>query len=482
MPGPGNRPAEQEGWSTQMSVPARIEGMPGHPAGSVLSGPAHPISAFRRIGTLPWVQVVLLFTAVAAGVLAFTLDLGPSRMSIARDLLGPTLPWVLWPGTVMGLLVMVSTTWRVALWLGYRAAPADADRDLPAVTVLVPAFNEGARTRDCLRSILASDYPADRLKVVAVDDGSGDDTLAWLRAAAAEAPDRVTVIAFPRNRGKRHALCGAFTHVQSPVVVTVDSDTVLPPASLRALVTPLRNPGLGAVAGRIEVLNRDGNLLTRMLGVRYRYGFDFVRASQSRLRSVFVCPGAFTAYRTDAIREYLPAWQDERFLGRECRNGDDHALTNHILSSGLGTVYQSTAVAHTRVPETYMGLSRMYLRWARSNVRESLRYLSFAPRLLARPRNWPAVIDAMTLILQIPLRLYLLPLSWIAVVVSPGVLIPAIAGALSLSLLPVAAVARSERSLEACWGVLYAIFSLLTLQWIYPVAAFTVRSNRWLTR
>jgi hypothetical protein len=68
------------------------------------------------------------------------------------------------------------------------------------------------------------------------------------------------------------------------------------------------------------------------------------------------------------------------------------------------------------------------------------------------------------------------------VVVSPGVLIPAIAGALSLSLLPVAAVARSERSLEASWGVLYAIFSLLTLQWIYPVAAFTVRSNRWLTR
>lgn len=444
-------------------------------------GAASSTVAIRK-ALFPVAQLSLLASAAVAGVFSFTLDLGPSRMAVARDLLGPALPWVVWPGTAMALLVTVSTVWRVVLWLGYRPVPALPDAELPPVTVVIPAYNEGATAGLCLRSILASDYPRDRLKVVAVDDGSRDDTLSWLRVAAAEDPERVTVVALPANRGKRTALWEAFGHVDTPVVVTVDSDTILPAASLRALVTPLRDARVGAVAGRIEVLNRDRNLMTRMLGVRYRYGFDFVRAYQSRLRSVFVCPGAFTAYRTDAIRDYLPAWRAERFLGNECRNGDDHALTNRILEKGLATVYQSTAVARTRVPENYVGLSRMYLRWARSNVRESLRYLTFVPRLLTAPRHWPAVIDAMTLILQIPLRLYLLPLSWVAVLVAPGVLIPAVAGALSLSLLPVAAVARAEHSLEASWGVLYALFSLLTLQWIYPVAALTVRSNRWLTR
>ncbi len=468
------RPA---GWKVAtMQVPATTD------PGAVLPVAGRPTSRRGPRVIQILVQVGLLLLAGLAGVLAFTLDLGPSRMAVARDLLGTAWTWVLWPGVLMALLVTVSSVWRVLLWLAYRPVPAARDEELPAVTVVVPAFNEGAVAAECLRSVLASDYPADRLKVVAVDDGSRDDTLAWLRAAAAGDPARAKVLAQPRNRGKRHALFRAMQQADTPVIVTVDSDTLLPPGSLRALVTPLADPRIGAVAGRIEVLNRDQNLLTRMLGVRYRYGFDFVRAYQSGLRSVFVCPGAFTAYRADAIRDYLPAWRSERFLGRECRNGDDHALTNRMLAQGLATVYQSGAVARTRVPSTYAGLSRMYLRWARSNVRESLRYLSFAPRLLARPGRWPALVDAMTLILQIPLRLYLLPLSWLAVLVSPGVLVPAVAAALSLSLLPVAAVAWSERTLEASWGVLYAVFSLLTLQWIYPVAALTVRSNRWLTR
>jgi hyaluronan synthase len=41
---------------------------------------------------------------------------------------------------------------------------------------------------------------------------------------------------------------------------------------------------------------------------------------------------------------------------------------------------------------------------------------------------------------------------------------------------------RSEKSTETVYGVLYAWFTLLTLQWIYPWAALTVRRNRWMTR
>jgi hyaluronan synthase len=429
----------------------------------------------------------ILLLAGSAVLLAALLAFEPaqSRLSVARDVLGAWFPVVAWPAAVSGAVFVLSMAWRVVLWLLYRPVPtprADA-AGLPALTVLVPAYNEGATAGDCVRSILASAYPADRLRVVAIDDGSTDDTARHLLAAAALAPGRVEVVRMARNGGKRAALREGFRRVDTGFVVTVDSDTVLPPDSLRALVAPLASdPRVGAVAGRIEVLNRDEDLLTRMLGVRYRLGFDFTRAYQSVLGSVFVCPGAFTAYRFEAVRDGLDAWLDQRFLGNRCTNGDDHALTNGVLAGGWRTVYQSTAEALTRVPSTYRGLSKMYVRWARSSVREGLLYLALAPRLLRRLRAWPAYLDALAGYVQIPLRIHLMFAGYALLVFCPALLLKSVAAALVVSGFHSAVYLRSERSLDVAYTAAYALFSLLTLQWIYPWAALTVRSSKWLTR
>ena len=432
------------------------------------------------------VQRIAILVFGAALFLSLTLiedDL--TRLSVARELLGPYFVVVAWPAAAMSIVVLFSTAWRVVLWLSYRPVPplSRTDPRLPKVTVLVPAYNEGRGAFECIRSILDSDYPADRLSVIAIDDGSQDDTYMHLCAAAASDHRRVQVIQFERNQGKRRALFAGFDLVTSPVVVTVDSDTVLKRDAIRSLVTPLvLDKGIGGVAGRIEVLNRDANILTRMLAVRYRIGFDFVRASQSRLRSVFVCPGAFTAWRMEALAGGLRAWRDQTFLGARCHNGDDHALTNLALSKGYATVYQGNAVARTSVPSTYRGLSLMYLRWARSNVRESLLWASLVPRLARKMRNWPAIVDGLASLVQIPLRLYLLLFGYGLLLIHPALLVRSIVAALAYSVVHAAVYLKSERSLDVAYTVLYAVFSLLTLQWVYPWAAITVRRSRWLTR
>lgn len=440
--------------------------------------------SMRLFGSVPFRILIL---ALGLGLLVLSLSGAslPTRVGTLRELFGEAAGYLAWPAVAMALVVAFSTSWRILLWLGYRprpARPADAP-DLPRITVLIPAFNEGEMAGLSMRSVLASDYPVDRLQVIAIDDGSRDDTAAYLEGVAASEPDRARVLRLPENRGKRHALAAGFAEVNTPVVVTVDSDTLIPPDALRALVTPLvDDPRAGAVAGRIEALNRADNIITRMLGVRYRLGFDFIRAAQSRLGSVLVCPGAFTAYRMSAIRDHIPAWRDQRFLGRRCHNGDDHALTNHILSRGMITVYQSNAVARTTVPGTYRGLSLMYLRWARSNVRESLRYLGFAGRLAMQPSRIPSVVDALAGIVQIPLRLYIILVGWGLLVVHPGLIGRAVGAAMAMAMVHAVLYLRSDRSLDATYTILYALFSLFTLQWIYPVAAVTVRQSRWLTR
>src|SRR5438067_6446516 len=132
------------------------------------------------------------------------------------------------------------------------------------MTVIVPAYNEGSMVMQAIESAAAADYPRDRLRIIAVDDGSTDDTWQHIQRAAARHPGLVTVIRFSGNRGKRAALEAGFRRASGDVVVTIDSDSVIDRGSLLALAGAFRNPRVGAVAGKVSVYNRSG-LLPRML-------------------------------------------------------------------------------------------------------------------------------------------------------------------------------------------------------------------------
>ena len=173
------------------------------------------------------------------------------------------------------------------------------------------------------------------------------------------------------------------------VFVTVDSDSLIEPDALRHLVAPLQaDAQMGAVAGNVKVLNRHRSLMGKMQGVRF-VNLDYLRAAQSRYGTVICTPGSLSAYRRAALLPVLPAWLQQTFLGAPCPHSEDRALTNFILRRGYYTGYQRTAVVHTMVPETYRGVCKMYLRWERGNVRESVVGLSFhqiPPRHRLLPR------------------------------------------------------------------------------------------------
>ncbi|MDP6946806.1 MAG: glycosyltransferase family 2 protein, partial [Myxococcota bacterium] len=210
---------------------------------------------------------------------------------------------------VAGVLVL-----RLVLWWLYKPVATAETEALPHLAVVIPAFNEGPMVRRAIDSVLASRYPAERLRVIVVDDGSTDDTAVHIAAARDGSPARVTALSLPRNQGKRHALYAGLSLARArgvEVVATVDSDSMVPPRSLAALVSPLmRDARVGAVAGKVVAHNRHQNLLTRMLGVRYILGFDFIRAYQSVLRTVWCCPGALQAYRLAVVAPHLEAWRD----------------------------------------------------------------------------------------------------------------------------------------------------------------------------
>jgi hyaluronan synthase len=372
----------------------------------------------------------------------------------------------------------VYTALQSVLWQRYRSYKAPAGATLPRVTVVIPAFNEGAMVERSIRGVGRSNYPKELLDIIVVDDGSRDDTFFHMQHLRREFPDLVKLVRFAGNRGKRAALDAGFRAATGEIVVTIDSDSEIEPETISEIVAPfLADPEVGAVAGRVTVLNRD-TVISAMLDVQFALAFDFARAVQSTYGAVACCPGALSAFRRDIILPYLEEWTNQTFLGRPVNHGEDQALTNIVLRQGYQTVYQRSAVIHTMAPTTYRQLSRMFTRWDRSYVVEGFAFAKFMfTRYRKKNRVLPIIAfmaSSLRLLLVMALPLFFTQSAWTmlncVIALSVGALFSA------------AYYLRIERSFRFAYGLLYAVFSLLFLQWILPWAVITVRDERWGTR
>jgi hyaluronan synthase len=389
----------------------------------------------------------------------------------------------------LGLSVFTFLTLAYRIWFAcrYRSYAPLSYSALPTITIVIPAYNEGRQVLDTVRSVINSRYPKEKMQVICVDDGSQDDTWEWMKAAQKEFPWRVRLIRQPVNRGKRHALMAGFAQAIGQVYVTIDSDSEVLPDTLRHLVSPLASDSrVGAVAGNVRVLNIAQGAIPKMMEVSFTSGFDFIRAGQSVYGGVFCTPGALSAYRADVIIPHLPNWIHQTFMGRRAAIGEDRAMTNLVLSSGFRVVYQREAVVLTKIPNTFTGLRKMLLRWARSNVRENLVMLTF---IIGRFRTtdsgsgWIRLFG-MTQFIRMTLaeafkfavvaQLLMLPVHTLFVL--------AVACIISAVLPALVYQTRYGGWFGWRWAIPYSFYWLFCLYWISFWGLLTASQTGWLTR
>lgn len=391
--------------------------------------------------------------------------------------------WALLLGQIFALALTAVLLWRVALVARYRPTPGVEDSQLPTVTVIVPAYNEGAQVQGSLFSLHCSDYPREKLQIIAIDDGSRDDTWTWMQRAAEQLGSAVELVRCPVNRGKRHALYEGFMRATGEVIVTVDSDSEVLPNTLRNLVSPLVvDSRVGAVAGNVRVLNHGAGPLAKMLELSFTHAFEFMRASESEVESVMCCPGALSAYRRALVEEFRDEWIQQTFFGAPAAIGEDRSMTNHVLRRGHHVRFQSNAIVLTEVPTTTAQLARMFLRWARSNVRESLVMAGFAYRRFRAGGQLGARINlTLAIVRTVASGLLFVPLV-IGLCVEPSMLPWLVLATAISALLPAAVFASTRTARGAWWAFPYALYSLVFLGWITPWALITSHRSGWLTR
>ncbi len=433
----------------------------------------------RHIFTLA--MTFLLLTGGAISVYLLQAQFEEMNMSRMDTLAGMIL-------LIVGIFLLVFRLGFLAyiarLFFLYKPVTSVTDEDLPYCTVLVPAYNEGEQVYATLLSLRDSLYPASKLQLIAIDDGSKDDTWEWMKKAKEELGDRVSIYQQPVNKGKRHALYRGFNLATGDVFVTVDSDSIVEKDTLRNLVSPfVTNENCGAVAGNVRVLNNEKAIIPRMLNVSFVFSFEFIRSAQSVLGSVLCTPGALAAYRAKAVRNCLPEWINQTFMGKPTDIGEDRAMTNMILKQGYHVLFQRNAYVLTNIPEKFSSLHKMFTRWERSNVRENLMMSKFAftpfrngaksgTRLLLI-NQWMGMITAYPLLLIMIVLLLSHPVLFIS---------STLLSILIFTSLPAFFYAKKYNIAEAFWAYSYSIFYTFSLFWITPYAMATASRRGWLTR
>lgn len=374
---------------------------------------------------------------------------------------------------------------NVVLYFKYKPIKSVSDELLPNITVIVPAYNEGRLVYDTLVSLVASKYPADKLQLLAIDDGSKDDTWDWIQKAKADLGDSISIFKQPKNMGKRHALYRGFKMGTGDVFVTVDSDSIVKEDTLRNLVSPfVVNPKCGAVAGNVQVLNNSNAIIPKMLNVSFVLSFEFMRSAQSTLGSVLCTPGALSAYRRDVVFNCLEDWINQTFNGQASDIGEDRAMTNMIMKQGYHVLFQSNSYVLTNVPEKFEGLYKMFIRWGRSNVRENLMMGKFVfskfregkSRLGTRFIFFDAVLN---MLLTYPFVLLMFVLMFLNPIIF---FTTTLFGILITSSFSVFFYAKKHNIKGSGWAYAYSLLYAFGLFWIMPYAIATVSKGGWLTR
>lgn len=165
----------------------------------------------------------------------------------------------------------------------------------PSISVLIAAYNEEAHIGRKIEQTLALEYPAEKLEVVVVSDGSSDRTDEVVEAFA---DPRVRLLRVPRG-GKTQAQNEAVRHCRGDIVVFSDATTVYHRQALSYLACNYVDPSVGAVSGRYQYFDPEGDSPTGLGSIAFWNYENLIKTFQSRIRTLTGCSGCIYSVRRE---------------------------------------------------------------------------------------------------------------------------------------------------------------------------------------
>jgi len=233
----------------------------------------------------------------------------------------------------------------------------------PGVSILVPCFNEAEQLHETLLHLSKIEYPD--YEIICINDGSRDNTAQILDTLTRQY-ERLRVVHLTTNGGKARALNVGALMATHEILVCIDSDAVLDPHAVTWLVAQFENsPRLGAVTGNPRIRNRS-TLLGKIQVGEFSSIIGLIKRAQRIYGRIFTVSGVVVAFRRAALQR-IGFWHSDTAT-------DDIDISWRLQLEHWDIRYEPNALCWILMPETYRGLWRQRLRWARGGAEAALRY------------------------------------------------------------------------------------------------------------
>jgi cellulose synthase/poly-beta-1,6-N-acetylglucosamine synthase-like glycosyltransferase len=219
------------------------------------------------------------------------------------------------------------------------------------VTAVVPTYNGGSDLRLTIESLLKQNQPIH--EIIVVDDGSTDGICHFLDKLIQTQPN-VALLRHRQRAGKSAAINHAALKATGELLLVIDHDTCLTPDGCALLASAFEDSDVAAASGNLMVGNRNRNPLTALQSLEYMLAIAIGRGFLSQINALSCCSGAFSMFRTDALRA---------IGGMNVGPGEDLEITLRLRNAGYKIRFVEAALGETVVPQTIGTLYRQRLRW-----------------------------------------------------------------------------------------------------------------------
>lgn len=235
----------------------------------------------------------------------------------------------------------------------------------PMVSIIIPCFNESEQIRDTIGALAELNYPSQFYEVIAVNDGSRDDTRSILNQLVSQY-DFLKVIHLSQNKGKALALKSGVLLATGEFVVCIDGDALLEPNSVSWLIYYLTlSSEIGGVTGNPRIRNRT-TLLGKLQTGEFSSIIGLIKRAQMDYGRLFTISGVVAAFRKQALHQ-VGYWGADMLT-------EDIDITWRLQKAGWQVLYAPNALCWILMPETLRGLWHQRLRWAQGGAEIVFKY------------------------------------------------------------------------------------------------------------
>ena len=258
--------------------------------------------------------------------------------------------------------IFLGLYFEVFMLLTFLSAPArerrlrKASESYPTVSIVVPCWNEEDTIGGTVTSLLALDYPKDKLKIVLVNDGSTDKTESVMDSYL----DNPQVIVIHKENGGKHtAINAGIAATDSEFIGCLDADSFVSSSALKEIIPCFDDPKVAATTPAMSV-HQPSNFLEQMQNVEYIIGIA-LRHALSAVNGIYVTPGPFSFYRRSVI--------DEVGGFRHAHQAEDMEMALRMQRAGYIIENAPRARVYTRVPPSVRKLVKQRTRWTTGFLR-----------------------------------------------------------------------------------------------------------------